>query len=247
MAIFGQLHFDKVVQVCDCVRFDASKTLISTPDDLSNIETVSIAPNGVDFVEIKGIADTVAPKDWFLDWVYEDLTGATEGVFNPILRITATEGRTIEKSGSICVLTEEQDKLFSSDQDLKVHESDIMKTLPEGYCTWNHMTRRAQTLILEWLDDQGYYLKNNEKVTKDSILVKEELREWSVYLTLMLIFQSQSNSVDDIFMEKSKYYEGQMAMSRKKYPRGIDWNKSGEIETQEHFTHEVGSTRLIRR
>lgn len=247
MAIFGQLNTRKIAQVCDCVRLDASQTLISHPDVIDNIETVSIAPNGVDFVEIKALADTLAQRDWYLDWVYEDLVGATDGVFSPVLRITATEGRTITKSTDICILTEEQDKLFSCDQDLSTHEQDIVKFLPTGFCNWNHMHRRAQTVILEWFDDNGYTLKNCEKVTKDNVLVKSELREWSTYKTLELIFESQSNALDDIFREKAKYYEGLAARSRHQYHRGIDWNNNGEIDKGEEKTHEISSTRLLRR
>jgi len=408
MAIFGQLSVDKTAQLCDCVRIDASRSLVSKPDDLSSVDKVEIAPDGFNYIEIKASGETLAQKEWYLDHVYEttsfevpednsdtsatnfslltttldrqaqswrasvaapityyetnieigsgtptgtvvvdlidglpsspgailatssainfsdlpasnteltrfefstqvtptvgndyhfalrldstdtlgtlrvsypagntyddgqrwvssdsgvsytaqsndlsfivgQLVEATDGVVSPAVRITATDGRIISKSAQICLMTEEEDKLFSCDQDLRVHEQDILKMLPDGYCNWNHMHRRAQKLILEWFDDNGYTVKCGDKLTKENVLVKSELRDWSTYYTLQLIFESQSNSLDDVFRDKARHYEGLAGLSRHQYHRGIDWNGSGEIEKGEEKTHEISSTRLIRR
>ncbi len=115
-----------------------------------------------------------------------------------------TEERTITRE--IQVISELADKLFSSDDRLRKHESDVMKYLPEGRATFKDVHRRAQTLILAWLDTQGFIDNLGDKITVDAFVDTEEVAEWSTMMTMRLIFESVHNAKDDVFEAKAKKY-----------------------------------------
>lgn len=217
--------------------------IISTSSFISKDEAavtlVEIEPEAGDgYIDVTGSST----RDWYLDWQYS----GTSRTVDVSVRIT-TDGVPVTFTDTLELQTATDDKLFSEDSHLVQHEHDIMKYLPAGHSTFNFVHRRSQTRILEWLDENGYTLrKQHGKVTKDQVLVKEELREWSVYKTLELIFAANSNSLDDIFEDKRKHYQDRAGRARHKYLRGIDWNESGEIESFEELSNVISSTRLVK-
>ncbi len=61
--------------------------------------------------------------------------------------------------------------------------------------------------MFAWIDEQGYTDVYAAKFTKADVTDTEELNEWSKYMVLRMIYKGLSNSQDDFFANKSKYYE----------------------------------------
>lgn len=142
---------------------------------------------------------------------------------NPIpdVLLTKTIIREIE------VVSELADKLFSADDRLRKHESDIMKYLSEGRATFKDVHRRVQTLILAWLDTQGFIDNLGRKLTLKRITDIEEAAEWATMMALRLIFESVRTAADDIFALKAKKYEGLEDFYRNRATLKIDLNQDG--------------------
>ncbi len=136
--------------------------------------------------------------------------------------------RTITRT--IQVVSELADKLFSSDDRLRKHESDIMKYLPEGRATYKDVHRRAQTLILAWLDTNGFIDNRGLKLTLARFTDVEEMTEWSTMMTLRLIFENMKTANDDIFATKSKKYEGLEDFYRNRATIKVDLNRDGSAD-----------------
>jgi len=383
--IFANLHTDKVVQLLDGTRLDASKSIISRPDVLANVAKVEIAPDGFNYQLIKDTAQNVPPKDWFLDWVYQDKnqfffdedwedTSATnfsvfstaqnvnaqswvatgnynvvsfkthartggpgvgtvgvrmyegtplaqgpllatsqevsfvdlpadnttlttftfpspvpvvdgqsyffaisifttdnatsvniyypgantypngnrfvssnggltytsqgndlsfiidkvaetmDGIVNPLVRITATDGRLFTASSEILLLSQVEDYLFSDDNDLIARESEVLKYLPPGRTSFRYKHRQAQTMIVDSFNESGVTRVNGEKLTKQSFVDIDEVRQWSANLVLGLIFEDNSNVPNDVFGQKSTEYYSAANASRHRAFYRLDLN-----------------------
>lgn len=218
MGIFIQIESDQVAQVGDKIRIDAGQTFL-TPDE-SAVSLFEIQPeSAASFYNVTA--------DRYLDWVY-----SSSGDKTVTVRVT-TDGSPITSTTVIQVVTAQSDALWSNDQALRAHEDDILKFLPPGRSTWKFMHRRAQTLILADLDREGYRDINGNRYTKSAFIDVEEVRYWSTFLTLRLIFESLSNAVDDIFSEKAKRYSGLEAQYRDRVRLRLDVDGDGVIQEGE--------------
>lgn len=216
--IFPNIKFDKVVQECDCIRYDASHTVISKPYVYEDVRFVEISPDGVTFIEIKNIdTDTkeVRQKDWFLDWCFDTIpVFATDGVVNPAIRVTATDGGIFTKSFSLTIVTKEDDCLFSEDCNLLAEEHDILKWLPAGRTSFNYVHRRAKERIFAWLEEQGHKDCYGNPLTKEDVLKASEFKEWSLYMTFRIIFFDVYNQNGDTYKDKYLEYKSREEQSR---------------------------------
>lgn len=145
----------------------------------------------------------------------------------------------------ITVVSKLADRLFSTDDDLRKHESDILKYIPEGRATYLDIHRRAQTLILNWLDRNGYIDDLGYKFTLHRCLSIEEFKEWSTHLVLKLIFEGLVVSADDIFSKKAERYEDRETFWQGRSILRIDMNQDGRIDVSE--TLDTGSCVVVRR
>lgn len=145
----------------------------------------------------------------------------------------------------INVYSEEGDRLFTSDQDLIAHEPDVLKWVPQGRATFKNVYRRAQKLIIAWLDEKGYVNAYAEKYNKFDIIDIEEVRQWSTFMSLRLIFEGISNSVDDVFSQKANKYSMLEEAARQRVILRIDYDKDGIVDTTEGVSIYSGS--LFRR
>ena len=160
--------------------------------------------------------------------------------------IDVTNGTdTDSKSFYIKVYSEEGDHLFSSDRDLMAHEPDIMKWVPDGRSSYLNVHRKAQKLMLQWIDRQGFVNVYGTKFTKNDLIDVQEMNEWSTFMSLRLIFFGMSNAIDDIFDRKSKEYSILEEEARQRALLRIDTNKDGIADTTEGFS--MSSGRLFRR
>ena len=137
---------------------------------------------------------------------------------------------TSSKSVYVKCYSEDGDYLYCTDQDLASHESDIMKWVAPGRASFKNFIRRAQDLIMNWLDKEGYVNVYGEKFTKRDIIDREEVREWATFVTLRLIFESIKNATDDVFSEKASTYESLEMTARDRAILRLDINKDGEAD-----------------
>jgi hypothetical protein len=228
--IFPLLETEPIVQVNDKTRISASKTFIS---DEAPITLVEVEPEvGAGFIDISGSLPLYS-KNWNLDWAY-----ATAGTKAITLRVT-TDGAPVVFTKQVVVLTEADDALWSTDEDLMIHEPDILKWVKSGRATYKDYHRMAQTRILEWLDNLKIWNKDGKAFTKADItpaIAKEDLKRISTYWVLELIFAGISNKTDDVFFQKQKAYGGMRKDLQGERSRiRADWNQDGDVDDFEEF------------
>lgn len=137
------------------------------------------------------------------------------------------------------------DYLFCSDQDLVTHESDLLKWVAPGRASMKNIIRRSQKLIMAWIDEKGYVDAYAKKYTKTDIVDLEEVRQWSIFMTLRLIFESISNSTEDVFSVKAKKYELLEQSARQRAILRLDYDGDGVVDVNEGSGISSGS--LFRR
>lgn len=170
---------------------------------------------------------------------------ATDGVVNPVVRFTATDGRIITNSNSVTLVTLEEDALFTDDNDLITDEHDILSWLPEGQSSFTYIHRRAKQRILSWLDEQGYRDCEGNRYTFDDIVDREEFKEWSRFLALRLIFGFIYNARGDVYLDKYNEYCKKEGTSRNRMFK-FDINKDND-DTTEHVETIRTDTSVLRR
>lgn len=180
-------------------------------------------------------------------WASPAYNGTTSFTFG-----VTTEGQ-LESSEDyyIDVYTPEGDALFSTDSDLMEEESDILKWVPPGKNTFIYSHRRAQEKILEWLDRQGFVDIFDKKLTKWAI-VKEnplrdfsEVKEWSRYMVLRMIYEDVRNAPDDVIKSKRQAYESDEIAARQRLILRIDTDGDGTVDVWEGI--DTSSIKLVMR
>lgn len=136
------------------------------------------------------------------------------------------------------------DSLFSVDSDLLPFEPDIYKWCPVSRSSFKDIHRKAQFMILDWLNGNGFRNSDSEEFTKFDLLKKNQVRQWSSLLVLSLIFEGISNAADDVFDKKAKKYSAKSLEARNKFLM-IDLNADGKVDSDESLRLHVGE--LFRR
>jgi len=231
--IFPFLELEDKIQVNDKTRLYAGKSFI-TPDE-NAVSLVEIEPfTGAGFIDVTNDD----PERWYLDFQY-----ATDGVKTVSIRIT-TDGAPTTETKDILVLDAGDDLLFSSDNNLIAHEQDIMKYVRNGRNTFKDIHRRSQELILQYFDEQRIYKEDGSKILKGDLHDIEEVREWSVYQTLVLIMKSLTVSPDDIFDTKAKAYEQLLINARNRSAIKFDYDGDNVVDEDER--RDIRTTTLWR-
>jgi len=226
MAVFPILEVEPIVQIGDKTRLDGLKSFVAPVD--GDFDLIRIKP--------RAASNWITATAGFIDWVYS--ASGVETVTLYVQKNCPYASAEVEKN--ISIVTSAQDNLFSTDQDLRLHEPEILKWVVDGRSSFLDMHRRAQTLIMKWLDKEGYVDAFGNPFTKSAIVDVEEVKAWSTFLVLKLIFEGLSNAVDDIFDKKAKYYNGKMQEYRKKALLRIDIDGDGEVENYEGITPAFG-------
>lgn len=235
--IFPEIKAESVIQVEDKIRLDASMSFVDKSE--AAITLVEIEPeSGSGFVNVTG----TKARDWYLDWKYAGISR----VVTASVRIT-TDAAPVTKTFDIQVLTEADDNLFSSDDDLMSIESEILKYLPEHRSSFLNVHRKAQDLILSEIDESGFTNDDGSRITKDQVTEVEDVNKWSMYLVLWMIFQDLSNKPDDTFAVKSKEYLGRSNFHKERSFIRLDLNKDGTADPGEGEFQSIRTQRMIRR
>lgn len=209
MSYFIQIRTQSVVQESDRIRFDVSGSFGTRSE--GQVTKVEIRPEaGEDFFDV---FDQDQSR-WFLDWVYA-ITEAGDieaGFVDKVVSVRITtedemEQETVyEMDKTIRCVTEAADALFSSDSDLIAKEHDILSWLPAGFSSWNHVHRQAQKNILDWLDEIRLVKEDGSRWKPSELARRDQVRRFSVYIALRMIFGSISNQVGDVFDQKREQY-----------------------------------------
>lgn len=231
--IFPHLRYESLVQVSDKLRLDASKSF-SNQGTITNIE---IEPDtGVGFISIFNSNN----EKWYIDWAY-----AVAGDKTVSLRVTTDAPLVVTETFDLSVISSEEDNLFSNDQDLFPYEPNLYRFLPLGKSSFKYAHRAAQEKILSYLDEQKIWKQDGTRFEKEDIVNTVEFRRWSLFQTLLIIFESNQLSVDDLFQEKRKEYEKNLIEARNRASLRLDLDGDGEIDETEKVS--LKFARLLRR
>jgi len=196
MAIFPIIETENIVQIDDKTRIKADKTYVAKGS--AAITLVEIQPEGTEsFINVTGTSS----RDWYLDWNYSGISRTV----TVAVRVT-TDGLPVTSTRDIEIITQADDKLFSSDDDITPYESDVLKYVEQGRNSFLNKHRAVQGLILDVLNDEGIYDSSGNRITKDAIIDIAEVNTWSKFWTLGLIFDDFQNSEGDKFLEKANKY-----------------------------------------
>jgi hypothetical protein len=231
--IFPNIETEDVIQVNDKIRISASKSFADKSEAaITDVEIEAEAAAG--FISVFD-ADS---DNWYLDWEY-----STDGNKVISVRVT-TDGAPITKTLTIVAISVVDDKLFSSDAELIANEADILKWVPPGRNTFLNVHRRAQELILAFLDKEGYTDSDGNRLTKAAIIDIEEVNEWSKFMVLRLIFEGIKNQPDDVFSQKVQTYQSEEIFHRNRSILRLDSTGDGTASSGEQIR--ITSTRVVR-
>ena len=223
--IFIQVNLEPVVQVNDSTRLNASRSYL-TPDE-AEVTLLEIEPDtGLGFITVPFSDASEALESFYLDWVYE-----TDGEKIISFRVT-TDGAPKTVTKTISIVTEENDNLFTTDQDILTKEVDLEKFLRPGRKSFLDYHREARQFIMDELNEQGYTNANGERVTPADLHDKREVRQWSKYLVLHFIFDSIEGDVDDIYATKSTGFMEEAQRRKDRAFLSFDFNQDGEVDTR---------------
>ena len=219
--IFTHLLYESVVQASDKLRLNASKSF-SNQGAITNIE---IEPDtGVGFISIFNTNN----EKWFIDWAY-----GTAGAKVISVRITTDAPATVTDTYDLEVISAADDNLFSSDNDLFPFEPNLSRFLPPGKSSFKYAHRAAQEKILAWLDEQKIWKKDGTRFEKSDIVDSLDFKRWSIFQTLLIIFESNQLTTNDIFEEKRQGYESDLIEARNRASLRLDLDVDGVIDETE--------------
>ncbi len=131
------------------------------------------------------------------------------------------------------VYSEFGDRLFCTDEDLRIHESDILRYVEAGRATFKNVIRKSQELIIEYFSAKGDVDIDGNPLTKWSFPITNNLRDWSVFMSLKLIMDDISKSPSDTYFQAARIYEGMEAVARQKFV-ATDYRKDGNALRDEY-------------
>lgn len=234
MAIFPKIENEATLQENDKTRLDATKTFVSK--DEAAVTLVRIRPDAAgSFIDVTGSSS----QDWFLDWQY-----SSAGSYVVTVEVT-TDGSPITFTSNIEVITAVDDNLFSTDEQLKTHEDDILNWVRNGRSTFLDKHRMAQTRILAYLDEQRIWKPDGTRFVKADVVDILEVQEWSKFETLAIIFEGLSNDVEDIFSVKADKYRRLRDGARSRSSLRLDLNSDSVLENTEVI--DIRSAEMVRR
>lgn len=218
------IEMDSVILQNDRVRISGVNSFVTKEE--SAITLVEVEPFfGYGYINITGTGSS----DWVFDYYY-----STTGDHVITLRVT-TDGSPVTATKTITVKSSATANLFSSDDDLKLLEPDVMRWLPEDKFSWNHVHFRVQELILNNLYKNRVVNSDNSRIVASQILDVKEVKDWAILMALSIIFSGISNAVDDVFSQKQKFYASKLGEAENLCFNilKVDLNSDSKISTGE--------------
>jgi len=227
---FIQALIEDAVQLYDKTRIDISGTFLA-PDE-SSFTSLEIDP------DTSGTYYDITSNK-YLDWQY-DIAGEHTISVRVITDVTTTV-----KTFTINTVSPATDNLFSTDSMLIDYEDDIMKYVRKGRSTYIDKHRASQQRILGELDESGYEKSDGTNYTSSDIVDITEFSYWSCFMTLRIIFESLSNSVQDIYTKKSAKYNSLEIKAKKRSFIRLDYDSDGVIDASEKES--MTTMKMVRR
>lgn len=221
--IFPKLILESIVQVADMTRFDMSQCFV-TPDE-GAITKVEISFNQVDYIDV--FQENLKEK-WYLDYAFN----AAE-IDKSVWVKVSTASDSLEKEFTMTIITEADDALFSKDSQLFDEETELKIYIPKGRTSFNYAHRLAQRNIVRYLDGEGLRNVYGVAFTKEQLKDNVYIQEFSIYETMMLIFEDLKVRDKDIFEKKKQAYESRYISAKKNARIKLDYNNDGEVGDNE--------------
>ncbi len=179
----------------------------------------------------------LAPRAGFDDREFDNITTVTSKRVRSLPRaITVTIGdgdNTEAITKYIELASVAGDNLFSNDQDLRAHKNSILDWLPDSRNSFLHIHRRSQELILDRLNKNGYIDIDGHPLTVDAIIQKDDVKEWSIYMSLRIIHDELSNDPDDDFFSKARGFQKSEETHRERVILRLDLDNDGKVDIGE--------------
>ena len=219
MSIFIDAVIESIIQVKDKTRID-----------VSNIFAQGITLTDVTIEPESGAGDisvfNIDSSKWYLDWAY-----ATDG--EKTITVTATDGISPQiETFTLSVLSSVDDNLYSNDSQLFQLETELKNYLPSGKNSYKYAHREAQNRILSYLDRKRIWNTDGTVVTKTQVNTADVAR-WSMFETLIVIYEDLVVSVGDKFKDKVARYTEQRNIERDRGAIRIDIDSDQSISTSE--------------
>ena len=147
------------------------------------------------------------------------------------LSVTNPSG-TVTQDKFVKVYSVEGDSLFSDDGDLISKKGDILKWVRPGRNSFLDYHRQAQSDIMDHFRGDGRVDINSEPYEVKNFVHKGDLKEWSTYTALRLIFDDLSNDVEDIFDDEARRHEAKEQRLRNRIVR-VDIDNDGKSDIGE--------------
>lgn len=218
------VFFEDYVQVNDKTRIDVSKSF-AQGTTISDITIKPSASNSAISVYNSGDSNL-----WFLDWAYDSAAENTVTI-----EATGADASTKTRTETITSVTAATDYLYSSDQDLFSIETELRDYIPDTHNSFIYAHREAQRKILDFLGQRGYRNTDGSKLLKTQLNINEDLRRWSTYEVLHMIYEDLSVLNGDRFLEKSRMYKSLKTKYQEPNLIEIDLDKDGTRQNDEIF------------
>lgn len=240
MALFPMIETEDRVQLSDRTRLSAANSFATAGRTITKIEIEPEASAGYFDVTV----------DKFLDWAYSAASavpGTETGVTLATISVRLTDdlANTLTKTFNLELIDAVSDKLYATDAKLRQHEPELMRYLPEGRSSFKNVHRRAQGLILAWLDKEGMTDVDGKRLTKANLVDVQEVTEWATFLALSLIFRGMSNAKEDVFSIKAAEYEKMATVNRQRAVLRLDVDNDGQVDPGEQDY--IRSATVVRR
>lgn len=212
MSIFGIIKSDDQVFTGDKLRIDVGGSFLAPDLTFATVSHEISVDAGVTWYNV------TAKK--YVDWLF-----TTAGIKTISVRISTTEPASQVFTKDIEVLNLATANLFSLDFDLYIHEPEIDQYRPKKWSSWNLVHLRAQSWIIDFLDEKGIFAENGSKYTVADIMDKQQVKQLSAYKTLQFIFEGNSNVGGDLFSIKAAEYEKLANAKASRSQLSLDYNK----------------------
>lgn len=228
MSIFGVIKCDDKVFAGDKLRIDASESFLAPGLVLATVSHEISVDGGTTWYNIS--------QKKYVDWIF-----SSTGAKTITLRISTTEPASLTFTKSITVLNLTTQSLFSNDSDLYQYESEIDQYLPKRWSAWNLIHLKAQEWIMDWLDEKRIFDENGDKYVVADLLDKQQVKQLSCYKVLEFVYESNINTVDDLFTQKRNKYRELANEKASRSQLQLDVNKNGLADDGEKIDiHGIG-------
>lgn len=213
--IFPILKYEDVIYTNNRVRFEASESFANKA--LATVSHEMSMDGGSTWINIT--------QKKHLDWMFlNDATYVVQLRINTSDLDSATISKTVE------VVDASTQVFFSNDSDLYKYEADIDKYLPDRWSSWIHMHAEARKIFMDWLDEKGIKKEDGSKYLVEDVMDIEQVRQFSTFKALELIFESNIKVTGDVFSFKRDHYR---KLSNEKLSRSeikLDFNGNTEAD-----------------